>query len=163
MDELDLAIIGELQRDGRKPFTEIAKKVGVSEGTVRNRVTRLIEEQILQVVGMVDPYQLGYDAPAIIGVAIEGADMDEVGAQIATFPEVSYLVMVSGEYDFMVEVMCRDREHLATFLNQKLRKVPGVYRTHTFLILGTYKMALGAKPTHPDLHRVVSEQGMTPR
>ena len=146
MDQLDLNILAHLQRDGRMPYTEIASDLGVSEGTIRNRVTRLVDEQIVQIVGLVDPHRLDFDAPAMIGVTVQGADLDVVAATIADYPEVSYLVIVSGEYDLIVEVMCRDREHLATFLNQQLRKVPGVARTQTFVILNTYKMAYGARP-----------------
>ena len=147
MDQLDLNILAHLQRDGRMPYTEIASDLGVSEGTIRNRVTRLVDEQIVQIVGLVDPYQLDFDAPAMIGVTIQGLDLDAVAATIAKFPEVSYLVIVSGEYDLIVEVMCRHRDHLATFLNQQLRTVPGVVRTQTFVILRTHKMAYGARPS----------------
>ncbi|MBI3159930.1 MAG: Lrp/AsnC family transcriptional regulator [Chloroflexi bacterium] len=149
LDPIDTAIITHLQQDGRKPFTDIAKELGVSEGTVRNRVNRLVKERILQVVGMVDPYQLGFDAPALIGVSVSPPDIDRAAAEIAELPEVSYLIMVSGDFDLYVEVMCRDRDHLATFLNERLRKVEGVQRTETFLILKTYKLAYGAAPNHP--------------
>jgi Lrp/AsnC family transcriptional regulator for asnA, asnC and gidA len=146
MGETDRAILAFLQRDGRKPFTEIAQSMGISEGTVRNRLARLLEEQVVQIVGLVDPYQLGFDAPAVIGVSLQPLYLDPAAAEIAAFPEVSYLIMVSGEYDLMVEVMCRNREALASFLNHKLRKVQGVIRTQTFLILHTFKMAYGARP-----------------
>ena len=146
MDELDLAIIDALKANGRRPFTDIALEVGVSEGTVRNRVTRLIEERILHIVGLVDPSSLGFNAPAMIGVSITDGDIEEIGGKIAQFPEVSYLIMVSGEFDLIVEVLCRDREHLANFLNQDLRRVPGVGRTQTFMTLRTFKMAYGAPP-----------------
>lgn len=149
MDNLDRDILAHLQHDGRKAYTEIAQILGVSEGTVRNRVARLIEDGALQIVGLIDPYQLGFDAPAIIGVSVQGADLEGAAAAIASLPESSYVVMVSGEYDLIVEVLCRDREHLARFLNQQLRKVPGVYRTQTFLVLNTFKMAYGAQPQLP--------------
>lgn len=147
MDNIDLELISILQKDGRIPFTEIAKKLGISEGTVRNRLARLQEQKVIQVIGMVDPYTLGFDAPAMIGVSIDPPQLEKAAELIATFPEVSYLVMVSGELDMIVEVMCQDREALAEFLNQKLRQVPGIVRTQTYLILRTYKMAYGAKPT----------------
>ena len=147
VDELDLAIVRQLQADGRKSYTEIAQKLGVSEGTIRNRVSRLVEEQVLHIVGMVDPYQLGMDAPALIGVTLQADDWNPAVETIAKFEEVSYLVLVSGEFDLIVEVLCRDRDHLADFLNEKLRRLPGVDRTQTFTILRTYKMAYGARPT----------------
>jgi len=107
---------------------------------------RLQEQEILQVIGMVDPYNLGFDAPAMIGISVEPPKLESAAEIIASFEEVSYLVMVSGEFDLIVEVMCRNRESLAKFLNQKLRQVPGVTRTQTYLILRTFKMAYGARP-----------------
>ena len=146
MDNIDLEIIKSLQIDGRTPFTEIAKKMEVSEGTVRNRVARLVESKIIQIVGLVDPYQLGYDAPALIGISVQPTMLESAASQIAKFPEVSYLIMVSGEFDLIVEVMCRNRDELATFLSQRLRTVPGIIRTQTSMILRTFKMAYGAQP-----------------
>lgn len=146
MDNIDLEIIKSLQIDGRTPFTEIAKKMDISEGTVRNRVARLVESKIIQIVGLVDPYQLGYDAPALIGISVQPTMLESAASQIAKFPEVSYLIMVSGEFDLIVEVMCRNRDELATFLSQRLRTVPGIIRTQTSMILRTFKMAYGAQP-----------------
>jgi len=146
MDELDLGIIEYLQHDGRMPFTEIAQLLNVSEGTIRNRVARLIENRTLHIVGLIDPSRLGFDAPAMIGITVQGENIEDVATEIASFPEVSYLIMVSGEYDLIVEVLCRDRQHLATFLNQSLRQVAGVMRSQTFMTLRTFKMAYGARP-----------------
>lgn len=145
MDKTDREIIKILQVDGRIPYTDIARHLDISEATVRNRVTRLVEQKIVQIIGLVDPYYLGYDAPAMIGVSVDPRQLEAAAAEIARFPEVSYLIMVSGEYDLMVEVMCRDRKELTDFLNQKLRCVEGVIRTQSSIILKTYKMAYGAK------------------
>jgi Lrp/AsnC family transcriptional regulator, regulator for asnA, asnC and gidA len=147
MDKTDLDLIELLRKDGRTPFTEIAKLLDISEGTVRNRLARLREQGILQIIGMVDPYHLGFDAPAMIGVSVEPPMLESAAEAIAGFEEVSYLVMVSGEVDLIVEVMCKNRETLAEFLNQKLRQVPGITRTQTYLILRTFKMAYSARPT----------------
>lgn len=146
MDELDNLIIKQLQQDGRKPFTNIAQKLGVTEGTIRNRVRRLLDKQAVQIIGVIDPHQIGYDAPAWIGVTVHPAQLEEAAQQIGALPEVSYLIMVSGEYDLIVEVLCRNREHLASFIREHLQKVEGVQRTQTSLILHTYKMAQGARP-----------------
>ncbi len=150
-DQLDLAILEMLRADGRKPYTEIAQALDVSEGTVRNRVARLIEKGVMQIVGLIDPVRMGYDAPAMVGVRVQNMDVEEVARQIARFPEVSYLIMVSGGFDLMVEVICKDREHFTHFLNQKLRKVPGVAQTESFFILRTFKMAYGADPYFPTI------------
>ena len=152
MDELDLSILASLQTDGRRPFTDIAQELGVSEGTVRNRVSKLIEKQVLHIVGLVDPTSLGFNAPAVVGVSVAEGDIEQIARTIASYSEVSYLIMVSGEFDLIVEVLCKDREHLAHFLNAQLRKVPGVERTQTFMTLRTFKMAYGSPP-------IFSEQG----
>lgn len=144
MDKLDLAIVQHLRSEGRKPYTEIAEALGVSEGTVRNRVARLVEDRALYIVGLMDPSRMGFEAPALIGVSLQPGDLDQAVDAIAELEEVSYLVMVSGEFDLIVEVMCRDRDHLVDFLNEKLRRIPGVVGTRTFTILRTYKMAYGA-------------------
>jgi len=146
MDERDLKILAILQKDGRVPFTEIAKELGVAEGTIRNRVARLQEKQTLQIIGMVDPHHLGYDAPAIIGVSVQPPYLEDAAAVIAGLPEVSYLIMVSGQFDLLVEVMCKNRQILATFLRETLQNIAGVQRIETHMILHTYKMAHGARP-----------------
>lgn len=150
LDHIDLGIIDFLQRDGRKPSTEIAQALGVSEGTVRNRLARLIDERVLHIIGLVNPISLGFEAPAMIGVSVQPAMLESVASTVATFEEVSYLIMVSGGFDLFVEVLCRDRDHLASFLNKRLMQVPGVVRTQTFITLRTYKMAYGDLPiTNP--------------
>jgi Lrp/AsnC family transcriptional regulator for asnA, asnC and gidA len=145
MDELDLKIMRFLRRDGRMSYTSIAEELGVAEGTVRNRVGKLRESKALQIVGMVDPHRMGYEAPAMIGINVQPPYLDSAAIEIASLPEVSYLILVSGEFDLIVEVMCRDREHLAGFLRDTLHAVVGIQRTQTFMILHTYKMALGAQ------------------
>lgn len=149
VDDLDYDILALLQQDGRRRFTEIAETLGVTEGTVRNRVGKLREDGALQIVGLIEPQHLGLDAPALIGVTVDPPHLDEAVAAIGAFPEVSYLIMVSGEYDLIVEVMCRDREHLASFIKDELHRAPGIKQTQTFLILQTFKMAQGAQPRRP--------------
>jgi Lrp/AsnC family transcriptional regulator for asnA, asnC and gidA len=146
MDKTDFKILEYLQKDGRIAFTEIAQGLGVSEGTVRNRTARLIEEGILRIVGQVDTRKLGYEAQAIVGVTVQPPMLESVAATIGKFPEVAYLIMVSGEFDLFVDVLCRDREHLAEFLNERIMRVPGIMRTQTFITLRTYKSAHGQLP-----------------
>lgn len=149
MDQMDLDIIAQLQRDGRKSYTDIAKELSVSEGTIRNRVSKLIADKAIQIVGEADPHMMGFNAPAIIGISVQPQLMDEVAERLTEIEEVSYLVLVSGEYDLIVEVTCRDREHLAHVLNEEIRKVPGVVKTQTFFILHAYKLSFGAVPLLP--------------
>jgi len=141
MDAMDRAIISYLQYDGRMPFTDIAAELGVSEGTVRRRVKQLIDSGVLQIVGVVEPQLLGWNAAGMIGVAVQPGQIEAAASQIAQFPEVSYLFMASGEFDLFVEVFCQDREHFVRFLNEKLHRVPGVERTQTFMILKMFKLS----------------------
>jgi Lrp/AsnC family transcriptional regulator for asnA, asnC and gidA len=141
LDETDRAIIAHLQYDGRMPLTDIAAELGISEGTVRRRVKNLTESGVLQVVAVVEPHLLGWDAAGMIGVTVQAGQIDAVAHQLAQFPEVSYLFMASGEFDLFVEVFCKDREHFVSFLNQKLHQVAGVQRTQTFMILKMYKLS----------------------
>lgn len=141
LDDLDREIVRLLQYDGRLPFTHIAEQVGVSEGTVRRRVARLRDSDIMQIVAVVEPQYLGWGAAAMVGVVVQGGKTDAVANEIAVFPEVSYLLMASGEFDLFVEVYCENREQFVSFLNDKLQQVPGVVHTRTFMVLKTYKLS----------------------
>jgi Lrp/AsnC family transcriptional regulator for asnA, asnC and gidA len=149
LDETDRAIVACLQYDGRMPFTEIAADIGISEGAVRRRVKRLVDERLLQIVGVVEPRLLNWQAPAMIGVTVEAGRVEAAAEAIAKFPEVTYLFMASGGFDLFVEVYCRDREHMASFLSQRLQQVPGVERTETFMILKMYKLSYRWGETEP--------------
>jgi Lrp/AsnC family transcriptional regulator for asnA, asnC and gidA len=146
MDELDHSIVSFLQKNGRIPFTEISQKLNVSEGTVRNRVSRLLKEGIVRIVGIADPAKMGYSLAAIIATSIQGANGEKAAVKIAKLPEVSDVLMVSGEFDLMVQVYCRDSEHLSTFINTALRTIPGVLHTQTFVVLKTFKAASNLRP-----------------
>jgi Lrp/AsnC family transcriptional regulator for asnA, asnC and gidA len=140
-DETDRAIIDHLQYDGRKPFTEIAAALGVSEGAVRRRVKRMTDAGVLQIVGIVEPQYLDQLAAGMVGVNVQAGQIEAAAQKIAQFPEVSYLFMASGGFDLFVEVYCRDREHFVSFLNDSLQKVTGVQRTETYMILKMYKLS----------------------
>ncbi len=141
LDAIDQDIISHLQYDGRKPFTEIATAIGISEGSVRRRVKRLTESGLLQIVGIVEPQFLDWNAAGIIGVNVQAGKIESAAKEIARFPEVTYLFMASGGFDLFVEVYCRDQEHFVIFLNETLQQVPGVLRTDTFMILKMYKLS----------------------
>jgi Lrp/AsnC family transcriptional regulator for asnA, asnC and gidA len=140
-DKTDRAIIAHLQYDGRKPYTDIALDIGISEGAIRRRVKRLVDDGVLQIVGIAEPQFLGWNAAGMIGVSVQAGHIEAVAEQIAQFPEVSYLFMASGGIDLFVEVFCKDMDHLVMFLNEKLQKVPKVERTETFMILKMYKIS----------------------
>jgi Lrp/AsnC family transcriptional regulator for asnA, asnC and gidA len=141
LDDTDRAIVAHLQYNGRKPLTEIAAEIGLSEGAVRRRVKGMMDAGILQIVGIVEPQFLDWQAAGMIGVNVQAGQIEAAAQQIAKFPEVTYLFMASGGYDLFVEVYCRDRGHFVSFLSDTLQKVPGVQRTETFMILKMYKLS----------------------
>lgn len=156
LDELDLAIMSELQDDGRKSYTEIAKALNVSVGTVRNRITRMSNEKIVKFICRPDAHRVGFHTPANIKVTIRPSSMIEQAVQqIMTQPEVYYLALVAGEFDLDIDVMCRDQEHLSSLITDRLQKIAGVYSTSTNVILKTYKLSV------PDLS-LFSQDGYPP-
>lgn len=146
MDELDRLILQTLQEDGRAPFTQIAKQADVSETTIRSRYRSLVAEGIVRTVGIVDPYTLGFQAPAIIAISVEPSTADQVAKDIAALPEVSYLVMTLGTCDLVVEVFCRDLPHLTRLVTQQIRTIPGVRSTETLVIARSYKLSYRWSP-----------------
>jgi len=139
--ELDRQIIEFLQQDGRRPFTQIAAALGVSEAAVRARTNRLIERGVLQIVGVADPLKLGYDQMAMIGVRCDGAHLMAAAEAIARLPEVIYVVATAGAYDLLVEAVCADSDGLLTFLTEQLGQVEGVRSTETFVYLRIVKQS----------------------
>lgn len=151
MDELDIKILQFLQKDGRTPFTEIAREVGVSESTIRNRYASLVETGVVHTVSIVDPFALGFQSPAIIGISVEVGKIDEVAKAISVFSQVSYLVMVLGNYDIIVEVFCRDVASLVDLITKKLHSIPGILETETLVIGKSYKLSYRWSPRFDDL------------
>lgn len=143
MDELDRLILHALQEDGRAPFTQIARQADVSETTIRNRYHSLVEQGVIRAVGVVDPYAIGLNAPAIVGVSVQASQADQVARAIVELPEVSYLVMTLGSFDLIVEIFCRDLHHLTQVVTQQIQSISGVKSTETLVIGKTYKLSYG--------------------
>ena len=138
LDEIDRRIIEELQKDGRKPYTQMAPIVGLSEAAVRQRVQRLIDAGVMQIVAVTDPRVLGFARQAMIGLKVEG-DTRRVADAVAELREVEYVVLTAGALDLLVEVIVEDDEHLLELLNQKIRKIEGVQTTETYIYLRVHK------------------------
>jgi Lrp/AsnC family transcriptional regulator for asnA, asnC and gidA len=139
IDELDQRIIEALQLDGRRPFTKLAAELGISEASVRQRVANLINNQVMQIVAITNPLKMGFSLAGMIGIRVSGERMLEVAKEIAAFDEVIYLIICAGSFDLLAEVVCRDNDHLLSFLTDKLYKVPGVQQTETFMYLRVTK------------------------
>ena len=136
---LDKRIIEHLQQDGRRPFTQIAADLGVSEAAVRSRTNRLVEHGIVQIVGVTDPLKLGFRQMAMIGVRCERDTLVRVAEQVASFPEVDYVVITAGTYDLLLETVCEDNAALLEFIAERLRTIDGVRETETFVYLRMVK------------------------
>lgn len=134
VDEIDAQLIRHLQLDGRRPYTQLAKEVGLSEAAVRQRVQRLLDRGVMQIVAVTDPLQLGLHRQAMILIKVEG-DVREVAAELATFDEVDYLVLTAGSVDILAEVIVTDDDALLELLNDRIRKVPGVVGTESVIYL----------------------------
>lgn len=124
LDDTDKAIIGHLQDDGRIPYAKLGPVVGLSAAAVRQRVLALIEHGVMQIVAVTDPMMLGFSVQALVGADVVG-DLEEAAAAISAIEETDYVVITSGRYDVMIEVVCEDNEHLLDLLN-RIREIPGV-------------------------------------
>lgn len=133
-DAANRAIIESLQQDGRRPYSQIATDIGLSEAAVRRRVQQLRANGVIQIVAVTDPLQLGFTRQAMIGITVEG-DVRTVAAKIVPLPEVEYVVMCAGSFDLLVEVVCEGDESLLHLLNDGIRSIPGVRSTETFVYL----------------------------
>jgi Lrp/AsnC family transcriptional regulator, regulator for asnA, asnC and gidA len=137
LDRVDRGIIKALQRNGRESFRRIAAALGVSEATVRARYGRLCEQSILQVTGVTNPLGLGFEAQAMVGVRTTGPP-EIVADQLSQWAEADYVVVTTGRFDLLVEVVCADRRELLDVTN-RIRSVPEVVSTETFLYLELWK------------------------
>jgi Lrp/AsnC family transcriptional regulator for asnA, asnC and gidA len=139
LDDLDRALVAALQADGRASFREIARQLSVAEGTIRNRYERLCDAGVLDVVGVTNPLALGFDAMAMVGLTTHGRSQTVADA-VAELPEVSYVVIVAGQFDLLVELVCRDHAHLLE-TTEKLGTLDGVVAANTFVYLKLAKQS----------------------
>src|ERR1700754_579307 len=133
LDAVAKQIIEPLQEDGRRPYATIGKAVGLSEAAVRQRVQRLLDAGVMQIVAVTDPLQLGFPRQAMVGLRTAG-DLEETAARLACIPAVDYVVITAGSFDLLVEVVARNDDHLLEILKE-LRAVPGVTTTEAFVYL----------------------------
>ncbi|GAB7191227.1 Lrp/AsnC family transcriptional regulator [Kineococcus sp. NUM-3379] len=158
VDAVDRELIAHLQEDGRKSYAALAKAVGLSEAAVRQRVQRLLEGGVMQVVAVTDPMTVNLLRQTMIGIRVDG-DTRTVAARLAELPEVDYVVLCAGSFDIICELTCRDDEELLVLLNTHVRVIPGVRSTETFIYLELVKQtyawgggpsAAGARVEEPD-------------
>jgi len=133
LDEISKRIIEQLQQDGRQSYAAIGKAVGLSEAAIRQRVQRLQEQGVLQIVAVTDPLTLGFSRQAMIAVKCAG-DLELVADALASIEEIDYVVLTAGSFDVLCEVVCEDDDHLLDIL-RRIRDVPSVTSTETFVYL----------------------------
>ncbi len=138
LDEVSKLIVEQLQLDGRKSYAEIGKVVGLSEAAVRQRVQKLNESGVMQIVAVTDPMRLGFNRQAMVGVKCTG-DVNKVAEMLSAIPQVDYVVLTAGGFDILVEVVCEDDEDLINLLNSNIRLLPGVVSAETFVYLKLHK------------------------
>jgi Lrp/AsnC family transcriptional regulator for asnA, asnC and gidA len=163
LDELDRRILACLREDGRMGNSEIGRRVGVGEKTIRRRLARLAETRGLRVVPVIDPDLIGLDTCIYIGLKVQLSEIETVAAQIRAMPEVRYLAYTTGPWDLLAEAFVGSRDHMAHFLISSLGKLPGVSTAETFNVLKIAKFgyeweipeyfrraAEGASIAHPE-------------
>jgi Lrp/AsnC family transcriptional regulator, regulator for asnA, asnC and gidA len=138
LDEVSKKIVEQLQVDGRRSYAEIGKAVGLSEAAVRQRVQKLTDAGVMQVVAVTDPMQLGFYRQAMIGIRASG-DTRVLADQLAAIPAVDYVVLTAGTFDVLAEVVCEDDDELIALLNSQIRNLEGVLSTETFVYLKLHK------------------------
>jgi Lrp/AsnC family transcriptional regulator for asnA, asnC and gidA len=138
LDAISKAIVEQLQEDGRRSYTEIGRTVGLSEAAVRQRVQKLTDSGVVQILAVPDPMQLGFYRQAMIGIRVSG-DTTIVADRLAGIPQVDYVVLTAGSFDVLVEVVCEDDDSLIELLNKEIRLIEGVQSTETFVYLKLHK------------------------
>ena len=138
LDDVSKAIIEQLQADGRRSYAEIGKAVSLSEAAVRQRVQKLTDSGVMQVVAVTDPMQLGFYRQAMIGIRVSG-DTTLVAEALAKLASVDYVVLTAGSFDLLVEVVCENDDDLIQLLNKEIRAIEGVQSTETFVYLKLLK------------------------
>jgi Lrp/AsnC family transcriptional regulator for asnA, asnC and gidA len=159
LDATSRRIIELLQADGRMSYRALAAEVGLSEAAVRQRVQRLLANGTMQVVAVTDPLEVGLHRQAMVGISVDGS-IEEAATALAALDEVAYVVIAAGSFDLLVEVVCADDASLLAVLDTKIRTLPSVRSTETFMYLKLVKQsyAWGAQPQpatarSPEEHR----------
>ena len=143
VDQIDREMIRILQRNGRGSNAQVAREVGVSEGTIRRRLKRLIQEGLITVVAFPDPEKFGYGTEALIAVQVDPERTQEVASKLSALTETSWVAVTTGAFDIFTWVTLGSSEQLGDFLSKEIRTVPGVRRTETFVSLNNHKRDRG--------------------
>lgn len=147
IDKFDRKLIEELQQDGRESYTELAGKLGVTEGTVRKRIRNLVDRGIMKIVAVPNVSELGYKLMSVIGMQVTMVDLRKVADNLAKKANVCHLAFVAGRFDLMTLVVSRSHKELSDFIEKEISTIPGVTRTETFVNLDVIKGAWSGADT----------------
>ncbi|MCE7002683.1 Lrp/AsnC family transcriptional regulator [Kibdelosporangium philippinense] len=140
LDDIAKQIIEQLQQDGRMPYSTIGKIVGLSEAAVRQRVQRLADTGVIQIVAVTDPMQVGLFRQAMIAINVEGP-LEPVADALAEMDEIDYVVVCAGRFDILCEAICPDDEGLLELISTRIRTIPGVRNAETLVYLKLRKQS----------------------
>ncbi|MGN7966115.1 Lrp/AsnC family transcriptional regulator [Microbacterium sp. 22179] len=138
LDDISKRIIELLQEDGRRPYAEIGREVGLSEAATRQRVQRMTDAGTIQIVAVTDPLQLGFHRMSMIGIRVTG-DPRAVAEQLTEITELAYVVVTLGSFDILVEAVCESDADLLELIATRIRTIPGIVHTESLLYAGLYK------------------------
>jgi Lrp/AsnC family transcriptional regulator, regulator for asnA, asnC and gidA len=138
VDAVDETIIALLEQDGRRPYGELGRAVGLSEAAARQRVNRLRESGLIRIVAISDPMRLGRAVVATVGIRV-GGDPRAVAARLAEQEAIEWVVITAGSFDLLVEIICRSEAELLEIIGEQIRSIPEVHQTETFMHLHTEK------------------------
>ncbi len=138
LDDVSKSIIAQLQQDGRRSYAAIGKAVGMSEAAVRQRVQRLVDSGVMQVVAVTNPLELGFARQALVGLRVTGP-LEPVADLLAAMEEVEYVVITAGSFDLLAEVVAESDEHLLEIVSTRIRSIDGVLSAETFVYLRLHK------------------------
>ncbi|MFT6763358.1 MAG: Lrp/AsnC family transcriptional regulator for asnA, asnC and gidA [Candidatus Aldehydirespiratoraceae bacterium] len=146
LDDLDKAIVRALQRDGRLPYSQLGAEIGLSESAARQRVNRLTERGVMQIVAVTDPAKIGLPIQAMLGINVEG-DISVIADELAAVEQFEYVVVAAGRFDILAEIVCSDSDDLLRIVNDSVRSIPGVRGTEILtylkLVKQTYNWGTG--------------------
>lgn len=145
LDEVDQKIIKYLQKNGRESFAKIGDEIGIPSSTVRDRTNRLVESGTLRIVGVLNPLKVGQRVMANVGIKLAGGNHRAVAEEIARLDEVSYLVICAGNFDLLVEIICKDNAHMLDVISH-LQGIAQVQHTETFIYFSIVKEVLDMGP-----------------
>jgi Lrp/AsnC family transcriptional regulator for asnA, asnC and gidA len=141
LDTVERRMIELLQRDGRLSVVHLARMLGVTEVTARSKLQRLLKDNVIRVVATVDPFDVGYETPVIIGLKVDRSRLEEVAERISQLPQVRYVGASTGRVDLIIEVVTRTNQDLAAFLLDDLAAIDGIVDSETNLIVRIYKQS----------------------